>query len=81
MSEKLEQAKSEYIEKLKRVKLIEAGVGIDDVDRYIKYIDSTDAETIEQEAQAIVSDINQQDGFGDVYNQLLEESKNVWKPF
>lgn len=80
MSE-LEKVKSEYLTKLKKVKLVEAGTGIDEADNYIKYINGNNVEEIEQEAQTIVGDLNKKDGFGDVYNQRLEQSKNTWRPF
>jgi len=76
MSEKLEQSKSEYIDKLKRLKLLEAGIEYSEVDTYVKYLKSDNAEEIEEEAQAIVADIKQQNTTTDVYHD-----KTVWKPF
>ena len=76
MSEKLEQAKADYLTKLKKVKLAEAGVGYEDLDVYIKYINADDEAGIEKEAQAIVSDIEQQNTATDVYHD-----SRTWKPF
>lgn len=76
MSEKLEQAKSNYLEKLKRVKLLEAGVNHSDVDVYVKYLKSDDEQELEEEAQAIVADINGEDGFGDP-----SQNRTTWKIF
>lgn len=76
MSEKLEQAKSNYLEKLKKVKLLEAGVDHSDVDVYVKYLKSDDEQELEEEAQAIVADINGEDGFGDT-----SQNRTTWKIF
>ena len=76
MNDKLEQTKSEYLDKLKRVKLLEAGVDYSDVETYTKYLQSDDEEGIEQEAQAIVSDIKQQNTRQDTYID-----KRVWRLF
>lgn len=76
MSEKLEQAKNEYLTKLKKVKLLEAGVDYNDLDIYAKYINADSKEEIEKEAQAIVADIEQHHTATDVYID-----NRVWKPF
>ena len=76
MSEKLEQAKTQYIEKLKKMKLAELGVDFNDLDVYVKYINADDEAGIEKEAQAIVSDIEQQNTATDVYHD-----SRTWKPF
>ena len=76
MSDKLEQAKTEYIDKLKRVKLLEAGVDYSDVDVYVKYLQAEDEEEIEEEAQAIVADIKQHSTVQDTY---IDE--RVWRLF
>lgn len=73
---KLEQAKADYIEKLKKVKLLDAGIDYDDVDRYIKYIDADSEEEINRQANELADDINQQSQLADVY---IDE--HVWKPF
>lgn len=72
----LEQTKAEYIEKLRKVKLVEAGVDIGDVDIYVKYISADDSEGIEKEVQEIVADIEQHNTATDVYHD-----KRAWKPF
>lgn len=77
MSNKLDQAKSDYLDKLKKVKLAEAGIDYNDLDVYVKYISAEDEKEIEKEAQAIVADVKQQNkNFGDVY-----QDNKVWKPF
>jgi len=76
LNDKLEQTKSEYLDKLKRVKLLEAGVDYSDVETYTKYLQSDDEEGIEQEAQAIVADIKQQSTVQDNY---IDE--RVWRVF
>lgn len=76
MNEKLEQIKSDYLTKLKQVKLAEAGIGINEVDNYAKYIDSEDAEQIEKQARAVAADIKREDGYGDVY-----QDSRIWRPF
>lgn len=53
----LERLKSEYIAKLKQVKLAEAGMSIDEVDTYTRYIDAEDEADIEKQAQKVVADI------------------------
>ena len=76
MSEKLEQARAEYLDRLKRVKLLEAGVDYSDVDVYVKYLQSNEEEEIEQEAAAIVADIKKQSTVQDTY---IDE--RVWRVF
>lgn len=77
MSEKLEQAKADYLTKLKKVKLAEAGIDYNDLDVYVKYINADSEEEIEKEAQAIVADVKQQNkNFGDV-----RQDDKVWRPF
>lgn len=76
MSEKLEQAKIEYLEKLKQVKLIEAGIGLADLGVYTKYISASDEAEIERQAAQLVTDVKQHNSFGDVYRD-----DKVWRPF
>lgn len=76
MSEKLEQARTEYLEKLRKVKLIEAGVDYSDVDIYTKYISADKPADIEKEAREIVADIKQQNTAADVYQDTRK-----WNPF
>ena len=77
MGNKLEQAKADYLTKLKKVKLAEAGISHNDLNVYVKYINADSAEEIEKEAQAIVADVKQQNkNFGDVY-----QDDKVWRPF
>lgn len=76
MSEKLEQAKTEYLNKLRKVALAEAGVDISDVETYSKYISADKPAEIEAEAQAIVLDIKQQNTSADVRHDTRK-----WNPF
>lgn len=76
MSGKLEQAKANYIEKLKRVKLIEAGIDYNDVSTYVKYINAVNSDEIDREVAEIVADINQQTQFSDGY-----QAPRSWNPF
>lgn len=74
----LDTVKAEYLTKLKKVALAEAGVSIDLTDIYSKYIDAEDAEGIKKQAQQVASDINRQDGFADPYQ---DNTSRVWAPF
>jgi len=76
MDEKLEQAKTQYIDKLKKTKLAELGVDFNDLDVYVKYINADDEAGIEKEARTIVSDIKKQNTATDVYHD-----SRTWKPF
>ena len=76
MSNKLDQAKSDYIEKLKKVKLAEAGIDYNDLDVYVKYISAEDEKEIEKEAQAIVADLKQHNTATDVHHD-----PRSWNPF
>lgn len=76
MSEQLNELKSEYTDKLRRLKLLEAGVDYGQIDTYIKYLTSDSADEIEKQAAEIVADIKQQGSFGDVY---IDE--RTWRPF
>lgn len=77
MSGKLEQARTEYLEKLRKVKLIEAGVDYSDVGIYTKYISADKPEEIEKEARAIVADIKQKNTAA----PDAHHDKRVWNPF
>lgn len=59
MSEELERIKSDYTTKLKKLKLLEAGVDYTDLDVYVKYISADNEEEIEKQAQELVADIKQ----------------------
>lgn len=77
MGNKLEQAKADYLTKLKKVKLAEAGIDdYNDLDVYVKYINADSEEEIEKEAQAIVADIKQQITATDVHHD-----PRLWNPF
>lgn len=73
---KLEKVKAGYIEKLKKVRLLDAGIDYDDVDTYVKYIDADSEKEIERQANELADDINKQSQFSDVYID-----NRTWKPF
>lgn len=73
-NDKLEQTRNEYFNKLKQVKLVEAGIDIDIVDNYTKYITADSAKEIEEQAEELAQDVKRQDNYGDVYNAL----QNTW---
>lgn len=72
--------KSEYISKLKQLALADAGVDIDEVERYEKYLsDSGDEDELQDQAQAIAADISTTTkGYVDAYH---DKSNETWKPF
>lgn len=76
MSEQLNELKSEYTDKLRRLKLLEAGVDYGEIDTYIKYLSANKSSEIEKQAAELVADIKQQGSFGDVY---IDE--RTWRPF
>lgn len=73
MSEELARIKSDYLTKLKKLKLLEAGVDITGVDTYVKYISAEKPEEIEKQVQELIADIAQ--------HNTAKLDKNVWKPF
>ena len=75
-NDKLEQTKNEYFNKLKQLKLIEAGIDVDIVDNYTKYITADSPDKIEEQAEALAEDVKKQDNYGDVYNAL--QSNRTW---
>ena len=70
----LEQAKAEYIEKMKKVALIEAGFSVDEAGDYIKFIKADEVDEIERQALELVEDVKQSVTSNKPQN-------NVWKPF
>lgn len=76
MSEKLDGLKSEYVSKLRRLSLLNAGMSYDDIETYERYLKSDEPEELEEQAQALVADINGEDGFGDP-----SENRTTWKIF
>ena len=73
MSE-LERLKAEYLAKLKQVKLAEAGISIDEVDTYARYIEAEDEAEIENQALKVVADVK-----GTGKPQVRDEK--TWNPF
>lgn len=77
MNKKLEQARENYLEKLKKVKLVEAGIEYSDADIYAKYVTADKPEEIEKEANEIVADVKKQNtAVTDTHHD-----KRVWNPF
>lgn len=72
---KLEQVKAEYVEKMKKVALIEAGFSVDEASDYIKFIKADDEEEIERQALDLIADVKQH------VTTSRKPSNNVWKPF
>lgn len=72
--------KSEYISKLKQLALANAGVDIDEVERYEKYLsDSEDVDELQDQAEVIAADISTTSkAYADAYNA---KSNKTWKPF
>lgn len=73
MSEELERIKSDYLTKLKKLKLLEAGVDITGVDAYVKYIKADNEDEIEKQARELVADIEQ--------HNTAKADKKTWRPF
>lgn len=76
MNEELEQVKKDYLDKLRKVKLIEAGIDINEVDRYVKYVNVDDEQEIEEQANTIAADANRKPNY---INQHVDS--RTWKPF
>lgn len=70
----LEQAKAEYIAKMKKVALIEAGFSVDEAGDYIKFIKADDEDSIERQALDLIADVKQ-------HVTSNKPQNNVWKPF
>ena len=73
MSEELERLKNDYTTKLKKLKLLEAGIDITGVDKYVKYINASDEKEIEKQVQELIADIKQ--------HNTAKDNKKTWKPF
>ena len=71
----LEQVKAEYVEKMKKVALIEAGFSIDEAGDYVKFIKADDEEEIERQAMDLIADVKQH------VTTSKKPNNNVWKPF
>lgn len=72
---KLEQVKAEYIEKMKKVALIEAGFSVDEAGDYIKFIKGDDEEEIERQALDLIADVKQH------VTTSAKPNNGTWKPF
>lgn len=73
MSEELERVKGDYLAKLKKLKLLEAGIDISGVDKYVKYINASDEKEIEKQVQELIADIKQ--------HNTAKDNKKIWRPF
>ncbi len=72
-SEELERVKGDYLAKLKKLKLLEAGVDITAADKYVKYIKASDEKEIEKQVQELIADIEQ--------HNTAKLDKKTWRPF
>lgn len=70
---KLEEVKADYLAKYAELQLRKAGV--DDVDKYLKYVDAVNEEGIGKQARAIAGDINRKPVGVD------PQVSTIWKPF
>lgn len=73
MSEELERIKSDYLTKFKKLKLLEAGVDISGVDKYVKYINAADEKEIEKQVAELITDIER--------HNTAKLDKKTWRPF
>jgi len=65
--------KDVYIERLKQVKLADAGISIDKVDEYTKFIMADTEAEITEQAERVASDVG-----GKAY---VDPSVSTWRPF
>ena len=72
-SEELARVKSDYLTKLKKLKLLEAGVDITGVDKYVKYINAVDEDEIEKQVAELIADIKQ--------HNTAKDNKKIWQLF
>lgn len=72
---KLEDIKEEYNERLKKIALAEAGVDIDEAEKFVRLIDAESTEDIEEQAKVIASDVNKKP-----YIDPHVDSRS-WNPF
>ena len=72
MSEELERIKREYLTKLKKLKLLEAGVDITYFNTYLKYINASNEKEIEKQVAELITDIEQHNTVG--------LNKKTWRP-
>lgn len=74
-TKELKQVKAEYIEKMKKVALIEAGFSIEEAGDYIKFIKADDGDEIERQALELVEDVKQH------ATTSKKPNNGTWKPF
>jgi len=74
-TKELEQAKADYLDKQKRLALLDVGIDYNDVSIYVKYINATSNAEIKQQAAEIAADIDQHNT-ADAYID-----NRTWKPF
>lgn len=73
-SEELERIKTEYLEKMKKVALIEAGFPVDEAGDYVKYIKADNEDEIKRQALGLFEDVKQH-----ITPNIPQN--NTWKPF
>lgn len=77
MSETLLKLQEEYTDKVKRLKLLDAGIDHGDIDIYVKYLKSDAEEDLTHEVELLVADVRQQNT-----SQFADASNSgVWSPF
>lgn len=81
MSEQLEQIKTEYIAKLKQLKLIEAGVDVDKAEQYVKYITAEKEADIAAQAADVAADLTKKPGYVDPHVASSAGKSGAWNPF
>jgi len=67
-----------YFDAMKQKSLIDAGVTFDNAERYVKYVDGEDEETISQQALEIA---NQMKGKPKNYADPSQKRVGIWYPF
>lgn len=75
MANELQQLKDVYMEKLKRLALIESGADYGEVDNYIKYLTADTPELIAAQADELLHDVKQVDNYAD------PSQSKTFKPF
>lgn len=77
----MKQNKDEYISKMKQLALANAGIDIDEVERYEKYITSEDADDITTEAEDIAKDLQASKHKTYVDAHIDKGTSEAWKVF
>ena len=73
--------KSRYIDALKRKSLLDAGLPVSEVDRYLRYIDDSDeVEVVQRQARDFVEELGK-DKRKSYADPSQKTKADVWKPF